>query len=463
MKNHHLTRREFVKTSGMAMLGSSFLLAGCKGAASSAKPSPVSGSKSKALVYVMLDGGNDAFNTLVPTAASAYQHYSNSRNNLALAKNSLLPLSNLEYGLHPSLPNVQRLFNQKDLAFVANVAPMVTPIDRNEFRAGSKPIPLGLMSHSDQFKHWQTANPGIRTNTGLFGKVADILQPAKAAEDISMNISLAGSNILQSGVKSTQYAITEKGSVGLKAKESSNPATQALNQELLRGFESLLEKVHNNDFLDTYTGSIKYAQKQHEKFSSALAGTNLTTTFDNTPLSKQLEMVAKTISAKSRLGTEQQTFFVRYIGWDHHSELLKTHANMLTVLDNALGSFQKALEEQGIADEVVTLVGSDFGRTLTSNGNGSDHGWGGHAIFMGSEVNGGQIFGQYPSLELGNANPLDIGNGVLIPTTSTDELYAELLMWFGLARGQLGSVLPNLANFYDYQTRTDAPLGLIKS
>lgn len=143
--------------------------------------------------------------------------------------------------------------------------------------------------------------------------------------------------------------------------------------------------------------------------------------------------------------------------------MLKTHANMLKVLDNALDSFQSALDELGIADDVMTVVGSDFGRTLTSNGNGSDHGWGGNAIVMGKDINGGQIFGKYPSLELGSANPLDIGNGVLIPTTSTDEMYAELLMWFGIKRSDLGSMLPNLTNFYDYQNRTDLPLGFIRT
>ncbi|WP_375753579.1 DUF1501 domain-containing protein [Vibrio sp. HN007] len=466
MKGNNLTRREFVKASGMAMIGTSLMLAGCKSDSSNKqtpKNSDPDGAGSKAMVFIMLDGGNDAYNTLVPTSTAGHQIYSNSRNNLALAKDSLLQLNSTAHGLHPSLTNMQRLFNEKSLSFVANVGPMVTPITRDEFKAGSKPVPLGLMSHSDQFKHWQTANPGVRTNTGLFGKVADKMQPNQLPQDIPMNISLAGSNILQSGVSSREYVVTEKGSVGLKAKDSTNPTTRALNEQLLDGFDSLLAKVHNDAFLDTYTNSVKYAQQQHEKFSSALSGVHINTSFENTPLSKQLEMVAKSIAAKSRLGSEKQTFFIRYIGWDHHSELLKTHANMLKVLDNALGSFQSALDELGIADDVVTVVGSDFGRTLTSNGNGSDHGWGGNAIVMGKDINGGQIFGKYPSLELGNANPLDIGNGVLIPTTSTDEMYAELLMWFGIKRSDLGSMLPNLTNFYDYQNRTDLPLGFIRT
>lgn len=468
MKLNQITRRQFVKSSGIAMVGSSLLLSGCGGSDSkkdssnsTPKPAPTL-NNNRATVFIMLDGGNDAFNTLVPTNTADYQTYQTSRNNLALQRNKLLGLNNYEYGLHPSLKRIQALFNYNKLSFVANVAPMVEPITREQFKNGTKPVPLGLMSHSDQFKHWQTANPGVRTNTGLFGKLADMIQTSKDDDDISMNISLAGSNIMQSGVSSREYAITQNGSVGLKAKKSSEPSTKRLNQQLISGFQSILNHQHNNAFLDTYISSVKFAQRQHEVFSTATSGVQINTHFEDTPLSQQLKMVAKSIAAKGNLNTKQQTFFVRYIGWDHHSELLKTHANMLSVLDDAMGSFQQALEELGIADEVVTIVGSDFGRTLTSNGNGSDHAWGGHAMVMGGPVHGGKIYGDYPSLELGSGNPLDIGNGVLIPTTSIDELYAEVLLWMGVEKNKLGEMLPNLANFYDYKNKTEMPIGFMK-
>lgn len=138
---------------------------------------------------------------------------------------------------------------------------------------------------------------------------------------------------------------------------------------------------------------------------------------------------------------------MRYIGWDHHDELLETHASMLAVLSQALGAFQSALEDMGLADRVVTFTGSDFGRTLTSNGNGSDHGWGGNTLVMGGPIVGGRIFGNYPVLGLGDDNPLDVGDGVLIPTTSTDQLYADLSRWFGVQDAALTEILPNLRRF----------------
>ncbi len=152
----------------------------------------------------------------------------------------------------------------------------------------------------------------------------------------------------------------------------------------------------------SYLSITREAQAQHEKFSKATDQINVPTSFSDTALSQQLKKVVQSIKAADSLGQQQQTYFLRYIGWDHHDELLNNHANMLSVLSKALGEFQRALDELDIADKVITFTGSDFGRTLTSNGNGTDHGWGGgNTLVMGEPVNGGQIFGEYPSLALG--------------------------------------------------------------
>ena len=135
-------------------------------------------------------------------------------------------------------------------------------------------------------------------------------------------------------------------------------------------------------------------------------------------------------------------------------ELLNNHARMLRVLSKALGEFQTALNAMGIAEQVVTFTGSDFGRTLTSNGNGTDHGWGGNTLMMGAAVPGGQIFGDYPSLGLEDENPLDVGNGVLLPTLPTDMLYAALAGWFGVAAEDIPLLFPNMANFSSAPAQT---------
>lgn len=406
----------------------------------------------KALVFIMLDGGNDSFNMLVPTTNQHYQEYQQTRSNLALEKSKLLPLNGFEdhegrrFGLHPNMPEVQKLFNQKQLSFVANIGPLIEPVTKASYVNRSAQIPLGLLSHADQFKHWQTSRPHQRINQGWFGFLADSLQPGRSEQQIPMNVSLAGSNIMQNGVEATHYSITDKGSVGLVINEEDTP----LNNAILESFEGLLRTPYKNDpFKQTYLAQTREAQALHEQFRQATANVNVPVSFSKSDLSQQLRKVAQSIKAADQLGTKQQTFFLRYIGWDHHDELLNNHARMLGVLSKALGEFQQALNQMGLADKVVTFTGSDFGRTLTSNGNGTDHGWGGNTLVMGQPIQGGQVFGQYPDLSLGESNALDSGDGVLIPTTPTDALYAELSRWYGVADDSLVDLFPNLNKFQE--------------
>lgn len=482
MKN--MSRRAFIKLSFFG----SVALAGCGGGGSSGnddKPTtePTSNAevnpnidKPKALVYLMLNGGNDSFNTLIPTDTSSYNEYATTRSNLKIAKNSLLELNftdknNKTFGLHPTLKHTQKLFNDKKLAFIANSGVLVEKITKAEFKSGSKPVPLGLMSHSDQRMHWQSMSPNKRSNIGIFGKFADRFQGGLSG--ISMNISVDGTNILQNGVKSHEYSITKNGSVGLKVKESSNNAqVSQLNNALLDGFNEILKKSYSDDFEKTYMDTVVNAQSNYEKYSSATNGVNIShkfTNYDNRTdiefsardkdIPKQFEMIAKSIKSSQSLSLNKQTFYIDYYGWDHHDELLNNHKRMLEVVDNALYDFQTALEELGISDKVVTVVVSDFGRTLTSNGNGTDHAWGGNVMVLGDDIDGGKVYGEYPSLKLDS--DLDIGGGVLIPTTSSDEIFAELAYWFGIEKKDFKTYLPNIENFYALDSTT-LPIGFLK-
>lgn len=456
-----LSRRQFLKratatTAGAALLGKTAPSFSAPDLSGLSNKLTIKAQK-KALVLIMLDGGNDSFNMLVPTSTAHFNEYKTTRGNLALAQSSLLLLNDVidssgrTFGLHPSMPEIQTLFNNQKLAFIANAGPMVEPTNKSNFKDGSAELPLGLFSHADQFKHWQTAQANTRINLGWFGRMADALQPDKADSQIPMGISLAGNNLIQNGNNSSAYAITQKGSVGLAIKKPSALGSlqgeDALNNAIYNSFVSSLNANQGSDpFKQTYQDILKNAQLQHETFQSATA--NIASThFSDTPLSQQLKKVAQSIQAADQLGHKQQTYFLRYIGWDHHDELLNNHQKMLGILSKALSEFQTALETAGIDDQVVTFTGSDFGRTLTSNGNGSDHAWGGNMMIMGNAVNGGQIYGDYPQLSLGEDNPLDVGNGVLIPTTAIETVYAELATWFGLAESNLGQLFPNLSRF----------------
>ena len=481
-----ISRREFIKGSTAMAISASMFLVGCGGEVTnsstttnaSANSTNPNANLNKSLVYVVLGGGNDSFNMLVPTDTNSYNEYNTSRSNLAIAKNDLLTLNNFTdkngktFGVHPSMSKVQTLFNDKKLSFIANIAPLVKPTTKAQYSSNSVDLPLGLMSHSDQIKHWQTSNANERTNIGVLGKFADKFQSNKANSQISMNISLSGTNISQNGVSSKEYAVTKDGSIGLIVKESStDPNITQLNNALLDSFNTILNQSYSDSFEDTFMETTRYAQTHHEKFKTAIDKINISHTYVNydsrtdikftandKSIPEQFKMIAKSIKAADELNLPKQTFFIEYYGWDHHDELLDNHKRMIEVLSNSLGDFQASLEELGVDDKVLTVVGSDFGRTLTSNGNGTDHGWGGNAIVMGKDVDGGKVFGEYPSLALNSS--LDIGGGVIIPTLSTDELFAEVALWFGVNKNELSNFLPNLTNFYSLNNSNN-PIGFI--
>lgn len=400
----------------------------------------------KALVCIMLSGGNDSFNMIIPTDKKSYKHYKNSRSNLALEKNTLHKLNysnkkKQKFSLHHSMNHCQELFNSKKLSFIANIGPLVKPITKKEYFKNSQNLPLGLMSHADQLRHWLTSIPDERTNYGIAGKIADIVQKDNLNQKISMNISLSGSNYFQIGEKSNEYAITNEGSVGLNINEKRN----ILDEVLFENFNNMLNRNYDNDFKQTYMNILRTAQNNHDDFKEAVSKTQINTTFSDSQVSLDLQMVAKTIASSKRLGMKRQTFYVLYHGWDHHDELLNNQEKMLKVLDKALFEFNNALEELNVSKNVLTFTTSDFARSLTSNGNGTDHAWGGNSIIMGADIKGGEVFGEFPSLKLNSS--LDIGGGVLIPTLSTDELYGKILKWYGLKKPSINKILPNLKNF----------------
>jgi uncharacterized protein (DUF1501 family) len=111
-----------------------------------------------------------------------------------------------------------------------------------------------------------------------------------------------------------------------------------------------------------------------------------------------------------------------------------------------------------VADKVTSFTASDFGRTLTSNGDGSDHGWGNHHLMVGGAVKGKEFYGYAPPVSITDTASADdqwhVGQGRLLPTTSVDQYAATLASWFGVnpvgvngAASELDAILPNLHNF----------------
>jgi uncharacterized protein (DUF1501 family) len=450
-----VSRRRFLGEASCAAVGSASLfstLLNLRMTATAAAQGSGGDDDYKALVCLFFAGGWDSFNALVPAGDAEHAEYARIRTDLALPQSSLLPVEPVtpgdgrRYGVHPAMPEVAQLFDQRRLAWLSNVGTLVEPTTKVDMEAGRARLPLGLYSHADQIMHWQTSVPDSRTALGWGGRTADLLQSLNDPSDISMNISLSGDNVFQSGEHSVAYSIDPEGDGAIRIHEYGSE--DDYGRLKTAAIDSLLDLRYRNLFQSTFTDLTRRAIDANAAFSEAIAGMPaLQTTFATNEIARSFEMVARVIAARKALGVRRQTFFIFFGGWDHHDEVLNNMQGMLTVVSQSLGQFDAALQELGVGDQVTTFTASDFARTLTSNGRGSDHAWGGNHMVMGGAVRGGEIYGEYPQLYADNA--LDTGRGRLIPTTSCDAYFGELAQWFGVSPGDLDAVLPNIGRFHD--------------
>lgn len=455
-----ISRRTFLHQANCAAVGSASLFSSLltlRLTAGAASAESFSGYK--ALVCLFLSGGNDSFNMLVPRQQAAYDEYAAVRSTLALPQNELLPITTTgqaysEFGIHPNLPFLKTLYDQNNAAFVANVGTLVEPTTLAQFSAGSVQTPVGLFSHSDEVVHWQTLVPQVRGAgpKGWAGRVADCMTQANASGTLSMNLSLSDTNTLQTGNGSVPYITDPSGIVKLTGYDS-NPAFGL-------AVDSVLGNNYRNLYQTTLANSTRRATDTAVAFEEALNPITLTEsiTFPTTQTGSRLKTVAKILAARGTLGMDRQIFFINRGGWDHHNAVLAPQEGLFNELNHAIEAFWTELGHLGLQDDVVLFTASDFGRTLTSNGSGSDHAWGGNQFVLGNAVRGGRLYGAYPAL--GANNQLDLGRGRLLPTTPVDSYCTELASWYGVPPAELSTVFPNASNFFD-PTNTPHPLGLL--
>ncbi len=486
------SRRQFLGETSCAAIGSTSILSTLLNltmANHAAAQGGMAGQR-KALVCLFLSGGCDTFNVLIPRdQPGGYDEYAASRSALAIPRSQLLPLNftdNLgrSFGLHPACTRLAEMFNgmggdatKKRVSLLANIGTLIEPIaNKQAYLNGNVAIPKALFSHRDQIEQWQTSVPqGMSVLSGWGGRAADVIHSALNTEQtggyyMPMNFSLAGNAAFQIGQSEGQFVITSGGALSFTGSGGNSAVSQAKNQVLRSTVASPLEDHYQNLFQRTHgritSNSIERGTEFQTSFDNpgSVNGLNLNTVlaaagFPNHWLSDQFKAAIKTIAIREALKLRRQTIFIEFGGWDHHTELLTNQRNMLLTLDAVLYAFQKSLETLGLAQDVVTFTCSDFGRTLRSNGQGTDHAWGGNQLVMGTPVAGGQIRGAFPSLVIDGAN--DIGRGGrILPQLSADEYFCELLRWFGVTSGDMDMVLPNIRSFYD-PASTANPVGFI--
>lgn len=459
----------------------------------------------KAMVCIFLFGGNDAANMVLPTDTASWAAYSSVRSQqpdpIALlqagtapqagaaagspaALGGVLPLvagaapANLSaaqlavnngrsFALHPSLGGVRALFDAERLAIVNNVGPLFAPTTKAQYQARSVSLPPKLFSHNDQQSLWQAYGPeGAQIGWG--GRMGDVLAAANGTSSFTA-ISASGNAVFLSGNQVVQYQVSGNGGVAISGVPTgsslfgSAAAAAALRTVLTGQKANLLEQ----DYATVVRRSIAAEERLRASFTPVGAGgvmaapqylNPITGTNQTNGLAGQLQTVARMIGARNALGMQRQVFMVSMGGFDTHDFQNRNHADLMARLSHALTYFDTALANMPGGDlrsQVVTFTASDIGRTFTSNGDGTDHGWGAHHFVMGGtgnaggartgSVKGAWLYGRMP--QVGLNHPDEVGSGNWIPSVSVDQYGATMARWMGLSEAQLDDVFPNLRNF----------------
>ncbi len=478
LKLKDVSRRNFIKQSaclGSAAAIQSFGLAGLLGASKS-----LAAEDYKALVFIFLDGGNDAFNMLVPRGAGQLRDdYEAGRRIVALpagdlqAINLAAPASIYggenynDFGLHPACGHMADLFNNEEMSVICNVGNLYEPTTRDQFFNGGSTLPPQLFSHADQQQQFQS-EPALPFRFGWGGRLAELTQSYNSAATVSPLISMSGLNAFQVSRDSVlnPYALGTNGVTPLWNYNGARKTMVEDSMASIDGSSHLMMQKHRDIFNSAIqaesivNGAFAEADSTGVDYDAIFAAAGTA----DSKLGNQLKTVAKMIAGRASTGNNRPVYFVKVTGFDAHQNLLADHNVLMGELSAALKGFRDALTQQNDFDKVLSFVGSEFGRTLTPNGDdastGTDHAWGGHALVMGGMINGGQLFGEHPDLKLGQGLDASNGRGRWVPTTATTQCVSVIAHWFGVDKPDLPQLFPTVANFAD-PFHSDANLGFI--
>lgn len=464
------TRRAFLRRAGqLAFTGAALPTA--LNLAAMADAAAFDATDYKALVCVFLNGGNDYANTVINYDNASYDQYSAIRGGgagrtaggIALAQADLTPTllnptvalpGGKQYAMHPAMTGLAGLFNSGAAAVQLNVGPLVVPITRQQYQGSNRtlyPIPPKLFSHNDQQSVWQSSQPEGAT-TGWGGHIGDLAMSSNTSRVLTC-ISVTGNTVFLSGDSALSYQVSTGGAVRINALNgnvyNSAAVRGAMTQLALQTRTHVLENEYNLVTAravgaeSAITAALASYPANGAAFSAFPTGNNL---------ADQLKLVARLIAARNDLGNRRQVFFVSMGGFDLHDNLIGGQATLMGRLSAALTAFHASTVALGVANQVTAFTASDFGRTLTSNGDGSDHGWGSHHFMVGGAVRGKAFYGKAPPVSVTNSSvdandQWHVGQGRLLPSTSVDQYAGTMATWFGVQGAEMNGILPNLTNF----------------
>jgi len=494
MKPTNISRRQMLRRLGALGAGSA-AAPWLMNLAAMAPARAAAGGGYKALVCVFMYGGNDAYNTLLATDNDSWANYLAARNSgddpLALAPvgavaqkggafnatlGGVLPITprtaqaGRAFALNPLLSPVRDMFNAGRLGIVANVGPLVEKTSKQQYQANSVALPPKLFSHNDQQSVWQSgASEG--SSMGWGGMMADRLMSGNA-NPIFTSVTTGSAAVWLVGNSARRYSLGLNGAIHIGAADNALFTSPVAQQQLV----NIMRNTRGSQYFEQDHAAIVGRSIDAEAIltpamppvdggpwgtaglganqldpllcyrapSSGLVGLN--------PISQQMQPILRMIQAHSALGMGRQIFFIGVPGCDTHDAQNTRHADLMAQLAQALGYWDATTRAMGADQNVTLFTASDFGRAFSSNGDGTDHGWGGHHFVLGGGVNGGDIYGRFPTYGVadgtGDFTSTDqITDGTLLPAIAVDQYAATLGSWMGLGASDLASVLPNLRNF----------------
>lgn len=474
------SRRAFLKRTGqLALSGTALPLALNLAAIGEAAAFNAVANDYKALVCVFLYGGNDYGNTVVPYDNASYDLYNTIRGGgtgrmaggIALGQADMagtllaplpadIPVDVLgvsrQFALNPTMTAMAGLFNSGHAAVQLNVGPLVKPLTRAQYNSTDRianPRPPQLFSHNDQQSIWQSSSPEGST-VGWGGNMADLALSLNTAASFTC-MSVTGNAVFLSGDTALQYQISTSGAI--KINSAASGASVYGSTAVSSAMNALLRQTRSHALENEYTKVSTRALTAEGLVNSALGLAPPATVFGTDNLAQQLKMVARLIKGRSTLGARRQVFLVSLGGFDLHDNLIRDHGPLLAKVSDAMTAFYNATVELGVANQVTAFTASDFGRTLASNGDGSDHGWGNHHFVVGGAVQGRKFYGTAPPVSVSDTkdsggvylpqNQWHVGQGRLLPSTSVDQYAATLAKWFGVDPSEMAGVLPKIGNF----------------
>jgi uncharacterized protein (DUF1501 family) len=402
----------------------------------------------KAIVCLFMFGGNDSHNMVVPYDLSAYTNYYNMRSSIAIARDKLLAFNadnvtdGRQFSFHPAMIEIKQMFDAGNVAVLSNVGTLVEPSTKAQILANTAQLPPKLYSHNDQQCVWQAGAPE-GSSSGYGGRMADIIK-AQNSNALFTTISPFGANSFLAGKLTSQYVVSVNGAIPIAMANSStlfgsSVGISVANDLLTANHAHMMEQDLSNVNKSSINGINILASalpKAPELPIPADAMSNL---------SMQMRAIAQIIASRQALGVKREVFFVGIGGFDSHDDQIVNQNKNLSIISKSMAYFYNATAALGLDKNITTFTASDFGRTLASNGDGSDHGWGAHHLMMGGAVRGRNIFGKWPVLAMNG--PDDMGSGRLIPSTAVEQYLATLATWIGIPDSGLVDIFPNLKNF----------------